>query len=183
MLFRAGADVLAAGGRAADALGRGASRDAGVGGAAKSSGLGGGAFLVYWYDADEPAKFEPRLDGRETAPLAATPTAVSGRDTVNAAQVLSMRLSADVSVGHAGHASVVGKTRMTQCVLARPRLGRICWHRRAALAEQRIYRQSPRLAGLVERRMRSGWQALTSRHRSVLSARAARRLRAGAIRW
>ena len=64
----AGADVLAAGGTAADAL---VAVQAMLGLVEpQSSGLGGGAFLV-WYDAasGEVTTF----DGRETAPLAATP--------------------------------------------------------------------------------------------------------------
>jgi gamma-glutamyltranspeptidase/glutathione hydrolase len=66
---QAGADVLAAGGTAADAL---VAVQAVLGLVEpQSSGLGGGAFLV-WYDADSDAL--TTLDGRETAPLAATPT-------------------------------------------------------------------------------------------------------------
>lgn len=65
---KAGADVLAAGGTAADAL---VAVQAVLGLVEpQSSGLGGGAFLV-WYDA---ASGEiTTLDGRETAPLAVTP--------------------------------------------------------------------------------------------------------------
>ncbi|MCX7567356.1 gamma-glutamyltransferase [Sulfitobacter sp. F26169L] len=65
---KAGADVLAAGGTAADAL---VAVQVMLGLVEpQSSGLGGGAFLV-WYDAQrgELATF----DGRETAPLAVTP--------------------------------------------------------------------------------------------------------------
>ncbi len=65
---RAAADVLATGGSAADAL---VAVQAMLGLVEpQSSGLGGGAFLV-WYDAStgEVTTF----DGRETAPLAATP--------------------------------------------------------------------------------------------------------------
>ncbi len=65
---KAGADVLAKGGTAADAL---VAVQAMLGLVEpQSSGLGGGAFLV-WYDA-ESGKVTT-LDGRETAPLAATP--------------------------------------------------------------------------------------------------------------
>lgn len=65
---KAGADVLAAGGTAADAL---VAVQTVLGLVEpQSSGLGGGAFLV-WYDA---ANGEiTTLDGRETAPLAVTP--------------------------------------------------------------------------------------------------------------
>ncbi|MBV2359537.1 gamma-glutamyltransferase [Thalassococcus sp. CAU 1522] len=64
----AGADVLRAGGTAADAM---VAVQAVLGLVEpQSSGLGGGAFLV-WYDAASGAI--TTLDGRETAPLAATP--------------------------------------------------------------------------------------------------------------
>ncbi len=65
---KAGADVLAAGGTAADAL---VAVQVMLGLVEpQSSGLGGGAFLV-WYDAESGEV--TTLDGRETAPLAATP--------------------------------------------------------------------------------------------------------------
>lgn len=66
---QAGADELAAGGTAADAL---VAVQTVLGLVEpQSSGLGGGAFLV-WYDA--ASNRLTTLDGRETAPLAATPT-------------------------------------------------------------------------------------------------------------
>ena len=65
---KAGADVLAAGGTAADALVAVQTMLGLV--EPQSSGLGGGAFLV-WYDAAS-GKITT-LDGRETAPLAVTP--------------------------------------------------------------------------------------------------------------
>ena len=65
---KAGADVLAKGGSAADAL---VAVQVMLGLVEpQSSGLGGGAFLV-WYDA--ATGNITTLDGRETAPLAATP--------------------------------------------------------------------------------------------------------------
>jgi gamma-glutamyltranspeptidase/glutathione hydrolase len=65
---KAGADALAAGGTAADAL---VAVQVMLGLVEpQSSGLGGGAFLV-WYDAATGEV--TTLDGRETAPLAATP--------------------------------------------------------------------------------------------------------------
>ena len=65
---QAGADVLARGGTAADAL---VAVQAMLGLVEpQSSGLGGGAFLV-WYDAASGRL--TTLDGRETAPLAVTP--------------------------------------------------------------------------------------------------------------
>lgn len=69
LAVEAGADVLASGGTAADAM---VAVQAVLGLVEpQSSGLGGGAFLV-WYDAESGEM--TTLDGRETAPLAATPT-------------------------------------------------------------------------------------------------------------
>ena len=69
LAVEAGADVLRAGGSAADAM---VAVQAVLGLVEpQSSGLGGGAFLV-WYDAESGEL--TTLDGRETAPLAATPT-------------------------------------------------------------------------------------------------------------
>ncbi|GAA6180183.1 gamma-glutamyltransferase [Shimia sp. NS0008-38b] len=68
LAVEAGADVLRAGGTAADAM---VAVQTVLGLVEpQSSGLGGGAFLV-WYDAARQAV--TTLDGRETAPLAATP--------------------------------------------------------------------------------------------------------------
>lgn len=68
LAVEAGAKVLAAGGSAADAM---IATQAVLGLVEpQSSGLGGGAFLV-WYDAASGEL--TTLDGRETAPLAATP--------------------------------------------------------------------------------------------------------------
>ncbi|MEL7183232.1 MAG: gamma-glutamyltransferase [Pseudomonadota bacterium] len=65
----AGAEVLRAGGSAADAM---VAVQAVLGLVEpQSSGLGGGAFLVYY---DAASGEVTTLDGRETAPLAATPT-------------------------------------------------------------------------------------------------------------
>lgn len=69
LAVEAGADVLAQGGTAADAM---IAVQTVLGLVEpQSSGLGGGAFLV-WYDADTGAL--TTLDGRETAPLDARPT-------------------------------------------------------------------------------------------------------------
>ena len=69
LAVEAGAAVLADGGTAADAM---VAVQAVLGLVEpQSSGLGGGAFLV-WYDAASGEL--TTLDGRETAPLAATPT-------------------------------------------------------------------------------------------------------------
>ncbi|MFU1476577.1 gamma-glutamyltransferase [Roseovarius sp. C7] len=68
LAVEAGAEVLAAGGTAADAM---VTVQAVLGLVEpQSSGLGGGAFLVWW-DAETGAL--TTLDGRETAPLEATP--------------------------------------------------------------------------------------------------------------
>ena len=68
LAVEAGAKVLSAGGSAADAM---VAVQAMLGLVEpQSSGLGGGAFLV-WYDASTGGV--TTLDGRETAPLAATP--------------------------------------------------------------------------------------------------------------
>lgn len=75
LAVEAGADVLAAGGSAADAM---VAVQAVLGLVEpQSSGLGGGAFLVY-YDALSGEL--TTLDGRETAPLAATPTLFQDAD-------------------------------------------------------------------------------------------------------
>jgi gamma-glutamyltranspeptidase/glutathione hydrolase len=68
LAVQAGAEILEAGGSAADAM---IAVQAVLGLVEpQSSGLGGGAFLV-WYDASSGQL--TTLDGRETAPLAATP--------------------------------------------------------------------------------------------------------------
>lgn len=68
LAVEAGASILRQGGTAADAM---VAVQAVLGLVEpQSSGLGGGAFLV-WYDAASGAL--TTLDGRETAPLAATP--------------------------------------------------------------------------------------------------------------
>ncbi|MBV6657171.1 MAG: gamma-glutamyltransferase [Devosiaceae bacterium] len=69
LAVEAGAAILSSGGTAADAM---VAVQAVLGLVEpQSSGLGGGAFLV-WYDAASGAV--TTLDGRETAPMAATPT-------------------------------------------------------------------------------------------------------------
>lgn len=70
LAVEAGAEVLRRGGSAADAMVAIQSVLGLV--EPQSSGLGGGAFLV-WYDAESGAL--TTLDGRETAPMAVTPTA------------------------------------------------------------------------------------------------------------
>jgi gamma-glutamyltranspeptidase/glutathione hydrolase len=69
LAVEAGADVLRTGGTAADAM---IAVQAVLGLVEpQSSGIGGGAFLI-WYDAQSGAL--TTLDGRETAPMAVTPT-------------------------------------------------------------------------------------------------------------
>ncbi|WP_299726657.1 gamma-glutamyltransferase [uncultured Tateyamaria sp.] len=75
LAVQAGVDVLAEGGTAADAL---VAVQTVLGLVEpQSSGLGGGAFLV-WYDAASDTL--TTLDGRETAPLAVTPTLFQNED-------------------------------------------------------------------------------------------------------
>ncbi|MEL6689829.1 MAG: gamma-glutamyltransferase [Pseudomonadota bacterium] len=75
LAVEAGARVLAEGGTAADAM---VAVQAVLGLVEpQSSGLGGGAFLV-WYDANSGEV--TTLDGRETAPLAVTPTLFQTED-------------------------------------------------------------------------------------------------------
>jgi len=75
LAVEAGADVLRAGGSAADAM---VAVQAVLGLVEpQSSGLGGGAFLV-WYDAATGEV--TTLDGRETAPMAVTPTLFQNED-------------------------------------------------------------------------------------------------------
>ncbi len=75
LAVEAGAKVLAAGGSAADAM---VAVQAMLGLVEpQSSGIGGGAFLV-WYDAESGEV--TTLDGRETAPLSATPRLFQTKD-------------------------------------------------------------------------------------------------------
>jgi len=77
LAVEAGAEVLAAGGSAADAM---VAVQAVLGLVEpQSSGLGGGAFLV-WFDA--ATQRVTTLDGRETAPMAARPTLFQDDDGV-----------------------------------------------------------------------------------------------------
>ena len=75
LAVQAGSDILREGGTAADAM---VAVQAVLGLVEpQSSGLGGGAFLV-WYDAQSGAV--TTLDGRETAPLSATPRLFQDED-------------------------------------------------------------------------------------------------------
>ncbi|PKP84468.1 MAG: gamma-glutamyltransferase [Alphaproteobacteria bacterium HGW-Alphaproteobacteria-2] len=134
---QAGADTLRAGGNAADAL---VAVQAVLGLVEpQSSGLGGGGFLLY-HEAASGRLFT--LDGRETAPLAATPRLMqdaSGRPLEFFDAVLGGR-----AVGVPGTPALMAE--------AHGRWGRLPWAEVLApairLAEEG-FAVSPRLAGLV----------------------------------
>ncbi|QJF52314.1 gamma-glutamyltransferase [Roseobacter ponti] len=138
LAVQAGADVLAAGGTAADAL---VAVQAMLGLVEpQSSGLGGGAFLVY-YDAGSGELMT--LDGRETAPLAATPRLF--QDENGEPLGFFDAVVGGLSVGTPGTPALMQA--------AHERWGRMDWagllQPAANLAEQG-FAVSPRLAGLVE---------------------------------
>jgi gamma-glutamyltranspeptidase/glutathione hydrolase len=133
----AGADVLARGGSAADAM---VAVQTVLGLVEpQSSGLGGGAFLV-WYDAATGAV--TTLDGRETAPMAATPRLFQDADGA------PLRFFDAVVGGRS--VGTPGTPALMQA--AHDRWGRLAW---AGLFERAIelaengFAVSPRLAGLV----------------------------------
>lgn len=105
----------------------------------QSSGLGGGAFLVYW---DAGARRLTTLDGRETAPAAATPTLFLNGE--GAPLAFMEAVVGGRSVG------VPGTPRLLE--VAHRRHGKLAWGRlfgpALRLAEQG-FKVSPRLAGLV----------------------------------
>jgi gamma-glutamyltranspeptidase/glutathione hydrolase len=110
----------------------------------QSSGLGGGGFLVHW-DADRRAV--TTLDGRETAPAAATPERFLGPD--GAPMAFMDAVVGGLSVG------VPGTPRLLEA--AHARWGRLPWARlfepAIRLAEDG-FAVSPRLAGLLAREER-----------------------------
>ena len=135
---QAGADVLAQGGTAADAL---VAVQAMLGLVEpQSSGIGGGAFLIY-YDAASGTL--TTLDGRETAPLAATPQLfqdASGEPLKFFDAVVGGR-----SVGTPGTPALMEA--------AHTRWGTLTWADLFAPAIQLArdgFPASPRLAGLIE---------------------------------
>ncbi|MEM1076443.1 MAG: gamma-glutamyltransferase [Pseudomonadota bacterium] len=135
---QAGADVLRAGGTAADAL---VAVQAMLGLVEpQSSGIGGGAFLVY-YDAGTDQL--TTLDGRETAPLAATPRLFQDAD----GEPLGFfdAVVGGRSVGTPGTPALMAE--------AHDRWGVLSWADllapAIALAETG-FPVSPRLAGLIE---------------------------------
>ncbi|MDA0962851.1 MAG: gamma-glutamyltransferase, partial [Proteobacteria bacterium] len=133
----AGARVLRAGGTAADAL---VAVQAMLGLVEpQSSGLGGGGFLLYW---DAAAGQLSTLDGRETAPLAATPRLFQTED----GETLGFfdAVLGGLSVGVPGMPALLGE--------AHARWGVLPW---AGLFDDAIvladagFAVSPRLAALV----------------------------------
>ncbi|MDF1728237.1 MAG: gamma-glutamyltransferase [Sulfitobacter sp.] len=133
-----GADVLRAGGTAADAL---VAVQAMLGLVEpQSSGLGGGAFLV-WYDAESGEV--TTLDGRETAPLAATPRLFQDAD----GEPLKFfdAVVGGLSVGTPGTPALMAEVHA--------RWGKNDWASLLEPARQMAqdgFAVSPRLAGLIE---------------------------------
>ena len=134
---QAGADVLGRGGSAADAL---VTVQAMLGLVEpQSSGLGGGAFLVYY---DAASGVLTTLDGRETAPLAATPTLFHDEN----GEPLSFF---DAVVGGRS-VGTPGTTALMQA--AHDRWGKLPWQELLQPAidlAEAGFEVSPRLAGLV----------------------------------
>ncbi|WP_299550283.1 gamma-glutamyltransferase [uncultured Tateyamaria sp.] len=138
LAVQAGTEVLAAGGTAADAL---VAVQVVLGLVEpQSSGIGGGAFLV-WYDAK--AKELTTLDGRETAPLAATPQLFQTDD--GEPMGFFDAVVGGRSVGTPGTPALLEEVHTRWGNLAWPRL----FDEAIRLAEDG-FEVSPRLAGLVE---------------------------------
>lgn len=137
LAVEAGAEVLAEGGSAADAM---VAVQAVLGLVEpQSSGLGGGAFLV-WYDAESGEV--TTLDGRETAPLAATPRLF--QDDIGEPLKFFDAVVGGLSVGTPGTPKLMEE--------AHRRWGRANWGRlfdRAIALADEGFTVSPRLAGLV----------------------------------
>ncbi|MDG1337031.1 MAG: gamma-glutamyltransferase [Tateyamaria sp.] len=139
LAVQAGTDILAAGGTAADAMVVVQTVLGLV--EPQSSGLGGGAFLV-WYDAVRSSL--TTLDGRETAPLAATPQLF--QDVDGAPMRFFDAVIGGRSVGTPGTPALLGEMHR--------RWGKQRW---ASLFDAAIvlaedgFQVSPRLAGLVSR--------------------------------
>lgn len=139
LAVQAGAKILRNGGSAADAM---VAVQTVLGLVEpQSSGLGGGAFLV-WYDAATGAL--TTLDGRETAPLAATPTLF--QDKTGAPLKFFDAVVGGRSVGTPGTPALMA--------MAHEKWGKSDWASlfadATALARDGFV-VSPRLAGLVER--------------------------------
>lgn len=139
LAVQAGVEVLAAGGSAADAL---VAVQVVLGLVEpQSSGIGGGAFLV-WYDAETQEL--TTLDGRETAPLAATPQLFQTED--GEPMGFFDAVVGGRSVGTPGIPALLEDVHTRWGNLAWPRL----FDEAITLAENG-FEVSPRLAGLVER--------------------------------
>lgn len=135
---KAGADVLAKGGTAADAL---VAVQAMLGLVEpQSSGLGGGAFLVYF---DAATGTLTTLDGRETAPLAATPRLF--QDGEGEPLGFFDAVVGGLSVGTPGTPALMEEVHV--------RWGALEWADLLAPVIERAeegFDVSPRLAGLIE---------------------------------
>ncbi|MEL6465994.1 MAG: gamma-glutamyltransferase [Pseudomonadota bacterium] len=139
LAVQAGVDILAAGGTAADAL---VAVQVVLGLVEpQSSGLGGGAFLV-WYDA--ATQELTTLDGRETAPLAATPGLFQTED--GEPMGFFDAVVGGRSVGTPGTPALLQEVHTRWGNLAWPRL----FDAAIGLADDG-FEVSPRLAGLIER--------------------------------
>ena len=139
LAVQAGVDILAAGGTAADAL---VAVQLVLGLVEpQSSGLGGGAFLV-WYDAETQEL--TTLDGRETAPLNATPQLF--QDDNGEPMGFFDAVVGGRSVGTPGTPALLEDVHTRWGDLAWPRL----FDAAIALADDG-FEVSPRLAGLIER--------------------------------
>jgi len=139
LAVRAGARVLSQGGTAADAM---VAVQAVLGLVEpQSSGLGGGAFLV-WYDAETSQL--TTLDGRETAPMAATPRLF--QDANGAPLKFFDAVVGGLSVGTPGTPALMETAHRKWGGLAWPTL----FSEAITLAEDG-FSVSPRLAALVER--------------------------------
>ncbi len=139
LAVEAGADILRSGGSAADAMVAVQSVLGLV--EPQSSGLGGGAFLV-WFDAAKGKLIT--LDGRETAPLAATPRLFL--DDTGAPLKFFDAVVGGRSVGTPGTPALLEE--------AHRRWGRAPWPSLFGAAirhAEQGFPVSPRLAGLIER--------------------------------
>ncbi|WP_300036642.1 gamma-glutamyltransferase [uncultured Roseobacter sp.] len=138
LAVQAGAQMLEQGGTAADAL---VAVQAMLGLVEpQSSGLGGGAFLVY-YDAETDTL--TTLDGRETAPLAATPRLF--QDAEGEPLKFFDAVVGGLSVGTPGTPALMGEVHA--------RWGELDWQNLLTPAIERAeegFSVSPRLAGLIE---------------------------------
>ncbi|MEL7131792.1 MAG: gamma-glutamyltransferase [Pseudomonadota bacterium] len=139
LAVQAGVEILAAGGTAADAL---VAVQVVLGLVEpQSSGLGGGAFLV-WHDA--ATQELTTLDGRETAPLAATPGLFQTED--GEPMGFFDAVVGGRSVGTPGTPALLEEVHTRWGNLAWPRL----FDAAIGLADDG-FEVSPRLAGLIER--------------------------------